>query len=128
MSFYELGELVKCKYCKIKKLYLSDNLIPMNLQFLKKLKLNRSINEIHINKSNIYNKNIKDIEKLLNNTNIKNIYLYKNKIHDFDQVLDLININKFIKQEKEDFSFIDNSSFIVHLDLSNNERKTWRVP
>ena len=121
MSFYELGELVKCKYCKIKKLYLSDNLIPINVQFLKKLKLNKSINEIHINKSNIYNKNIKDIEKLISNTNIKIIYLYKNKIHDFDQVLHLININKFIKQEKEDFSFIDNSSFIIHLDLSNND-------
>ena len=121
MSFYELGELVKCKYCKIKKLYLSDNLIPINVQFLKKLKLNKSINEIHINKSNIYNKNIKDIEKLISNTNIKIIYLYKNKIHDFYQVLYLININKFIKQEKEDFSFIDNSSFTIHLDLSNND-------
>ena len=121
MSFYELGELVKCKYCKIKKLYLSDNLIPINLHFLKKLKLNKSINEIHINKSNIYNKNIKDIEKLISNTNIKIIYLYKNKIHDFDQVLYLININKFIKQEKENFSFIDNSSFTIHLDLSNND-------
>ena len=121
MSFYELGELVKCKYCKIKKLYLSDNLIPINVQFLKKLKLNKSINEIHINKSNIYNKNIKDIEKLISNTNIKIIYLYKNKIHDFDQVLYLININKFIKQEKENFSFIDNSSFTIHLDLSNND-------
>ena len=35
-SFYELGELLKCKYCKLKKLYLSKNILPNNINFLKK--------------------------------------------------------------------------------------------
>ena len=34
-SFYELGELLKCKYCKLKKLYLNKNILPKNINFLK---------------------------------------------------------------------------------------------
>ena len=37
-SYYELGELLKCKYCKLKKLYLNFNTLPANINFLKKLK------------------------------------------------------------------------------------------
>lgn len=32
-TFYELGELLKCKYCKLKKLFLNGNAIPYNINF-----------------------------------------------------------------------------------------------
>ena len=44
ISFYELGELLKSKYCKLKKLYLNQNNIPSNSNFLKKLKKKQIFN------------------------------------------------------------------------------------
>jgi Ran GTPase-activating protein (RanGAP) involved in mRNA processing and transport len=38
VAFYELGELLKSKYCKLKNLYLNMNNIPSNINFFKKLK------------------------------------------------------------------------------------------
>ena len=60
-SYYELGELLKSKYCKLKKLYLNFNTMPSNIKFLKKLKKNRSLTEIYINKNEIGNNDVDDI-------------------------------------------------------------------
>ena len=37
-SFYELSELLKCKYCKLKKIIFNNNPIPRDFNFLKSLK------------------------------------------------------------------------------------------
>ncbi len=82
-SFYELGELLKCKYCKLKKLYLNNNILPFNINLLKKMKLNKSLEIIHFNKSNINNENSNDINLIISNTNIKHIYLYRNRLTNY---------------------------------------------
>ena len=121
-AFYELGELIKCKYCKLKRLYLSDNLLPSYINFLKKLKLNKTLIEIHLNKSNISDSNINDIRTIINFTNIKHIYLYKNKINKFDSILRLIYTTKLIKNENQEKLYnVDDQYFLINLDLSSND-------
>ena len=98
IAYYEIGELLKSKYCQLKKLYLNLNNIPSNVNFLKKLKKNRSLTQ---------------------NTNIEYLYLYKNKINDFSQILRIIYRTKLIKKETEEN--IKGSSDLNNLDLSNND-------
>ena len=122
IAFYELGELLKCKYCKLKNLYLSNNNIPYNVNFLKKLKKNKSLTQIYFNKSNIGNNNTEDIMRIISNTNIEELYLYKNNINNIDQCLRIIYRTKLIKIE-EDISnkkIYKNESCLFNLNLSNN--------
>ena len=122
-SFYELGELLKCKYCKLKKLYLNNNKIPFNINLLKKMKLNKSLEIIHFNKSNINDENSNDINLIISNTNIKHIYLYRNRLTNFDQALRILYRTKLIKNNKgKNNSYdINNQAFLINLDLSNND-------
>ena len=85
IAFYELGELLKSKYCKLKYLSLNSNNIPSNVKLLKKLKKNSSLIEIYFNNSNIENKDTDDIMKIISNTRINCLYLMKNKLTNFSQ-------------------------------------------
>ena len=120
ISFYELGELLKCKYCKLKKLYLSKNYIPSCTNFLKKLKRNKSLIEIHLSNCELGNNDTKDLMEVISNTNIENLYLYKNEISDFSQLLRIIYRTKLVTKEKIDNLFIGNS-YLYNLDLSSND-------
>ena len=120
-SFYELGELLKCKYCKLKRLYLSRNILPLNINFLKKLKLNHSLFEIHLNRNNIYNKDIKDIQRIISNTNLRQMYLYRNKILSFNEILNIVYRTKIIISNVEKAKLIDNKISLFNLDISNND-------
>ena len=115
-SLYELGQLLKCKYCKLKKLYLNDNLVASN--FLKKIKKNNSLVEIHLSGSNINNNDIDNINRIISNTGIQQIYLYKNKINNFNKLLNIIYRTKLIINDNEsnDMAFDSN---LINLDLSN---------
>jgi len=95
------------------------NNIPSNVNFLKKLKKNRSLTQIYFNKSNINNNDIDDVMRVISNTNIEYLYLYKNKINDFSQILRIIYRTKLIKKETEEN--IKGSSDLNNLDLSNND-------
>ena len=117
ISYYELGELLKSKCCKLQKLYLSDNNIPSNANFLKKLKKNRCLTQIYFNKSTIGNNNTDDIMRIISNSNIEYLYLHKNKINDFSQCLRIINRTRQIKKEGE---IIRDDPLLYNLDLSNN--------
>ena len=121
-SFYELGELLKCKFCKLKTLYLNGNVLPSNINFLKKLKKNKSLTEIYINKAEIGNNQVDDLERVINNTEISTLYLYKNKITNFKRLLELLYRTKNIGDSNSinDNNFIVDS-FLKNLDLSNNE-------
>ena len=124
VAFYELGELLKSKYCKLKNLYLNMNNIPSNVceNFLKKLKRNKSLTEIYFNKCNLGNNDSDNIMRIISNSNIEYLYLYKNKFNDFDDCLRMLYRTKLVldKKEKADNNIGGNSS-LYNLDLSNND-------
>ena len=117
ISYYELGELLKSKYCKLKKLYINNNNIPSNINFLKKLKKNRCLTQIYFNRSNIGNNDTNDIMRIISNCNIEYLYLNKNRISDFSQCLRIIYKTRLIK--KEDKIIRENPNF-YNLDLGDN--------
>lgn len=118
-SFYELGELLKCKYCKLKKLYLNGNALPININFLKKIKKNKSLIEIYLNKTEIDNNNVDDILRMFNYMTVRHLYLYKNKITNMSDFLRIIYRTKIINKKKD--NKINEDSYLINLDLSNNE-------
>ena len=105
IAFYELGELLKSKYCKLKNLYLNKNIIPSNANFLKALKKNRSLKEINIYNCEIDSEQTDAIDRIINNTNLEVLYLNDNKIHNFNDYLRIISRNSLVKREDDDFNF-----------------------
>ena len=101
IAFYELGELLKSKYCKLKNLYLNKNIIPSNANFLKALKKNRSLKEINIYNCEIDSEQTDAIDRIINNTNLEVLYLNDNKIHNFNDYLRIISRNSLVKKEDE---------------------------
>ena len=121
-SYYELGELIKCKFCKLKKLFINGNNMPVNVTFLNKLKKNKNLREAHLNRNDIYSHDAYDLMKVINNTNIRHLYLYKNKISNINEFIRLIYRTKIVKDEKERiYCIIADESYLTNLDLSNNE-------
>ena len=124
ISIYELGELLKSKYCKLKHLYLDINKIPSSINFLKRLKKNKSLTEIHFNESNLGNNDTDNIMRIISNTNIENLYLYKNTFNNFDDCLRIIYRTKLVldKEEKKNEINInkEGDSLLYNLDLSDN--------
>lgn len=122
-SYYELGELLKNKYCKLKKLFINFNTLPPDINFLKKIKKNKSLTEIYLNKNEIGNKDTNDIVKIISNTKMKYLYLYKNKITNNNEFLRILYRTKLIK-ENDESSEQNDGPFLINLDLSNNELYT----
>ena len=119
VAYYELGELLESKYCKLKTLYLNMNNIPSNVDFLKRLKKNRSLTEIFFNKSNIGDDKSDIIMRIISNSNIEYLCLYKNKFNDFENCLKILYRTKFISKEKG--NIIREDSSLYNIDLSNND-------
>jgi hypothetical protein len=125
IAIYELGELLKSKYCKLQTLFLNINYMPSDVDIIKKLKKNKSLTEIYFNKSNLGNSDSENIMRFISYTNIENIYLFKNNFSDFNKCLRMLYRTKLITtKEEEDIrknkSLHEDSSF-YNLDLSNNE-------
>ena len=122
-SLYELGELLKSKFCKLKRLGLGINEKSNIINFLKKIKLNRSLIELSLIKNNLENEDIDDICRIISSTNIKQLILHKNKFNNDLKISRMISRTKLIKKKNEftNESNIDFSSSLMHLDLSNNE-------
>ena len=95
-SIYELGELLKSPYCGLKRLNMALNAKCYTINFLKILKLNRSLDELIIYSSDINDNDIGDICRIISNTNIKEINLYKNNFHNFGKTLRIIFRGKLI--------------------------------
>ena len=120
-SFYELGELISSKYCKLKKLYLianNNNIINFS-HFLKKLKENNSITEIYLGNTLINNNDVDEILRVISNSKIRQLYLNGVKIISFIELLRIIYRTKIIKEENDEYINI-NESFLFNLDLSRN--------
>ena len=100
------------------------NYIPSNVDFLKKLKKNKSLTEIYLNKINIGNSDIDSTLRIINNTNIEFLYLYKNRFNNFDDCIRMLYRTKLVlaKEEKEKGEKIKRGeSSLYNLDLSNND-------
>ena len=128
-SWYELCELLKSKFCKLKRLYLSNNIFPTNINFLKKLKKNKILTEIYFNKANFGNNYTDDIMRLISNTHIESLYLYKNKLTNFNDCIRILYRTKLMKDKnsknennnsKEEENIFKDDSFLINLDLSDN--------
>ena len=132
-SYYELGELLKSKYCKLKRIFLTVNCKTNNFNFLKKLKKNTSLEEINFIKGDYGNLDTKDINKIISFTNLKHIYLSRNRINNFNNCIRIIYRTKLINEnnvsknenqngiEKNENIIIGNIPKLINLDLSNNE-------
>ena len=100
-SYYELGELIKSKYCKLKRLSVGGNNKPILSRFLKKIKYNRDLIELNLFKCGLKNKDINDICRIISNTNIKHLNLFKNDFTLFGECLDIIFRTKIIRRKDE---------------------------
>ena len=124
IDFYELGELLKSKYCKLKNLYLNENNIPSSVNLIKKLKKNKSLTEICFNKSNLGNRDVDSLMRFMNFSNIESLYLHHNKIINFDNCLRLVFRTKLITTEEEksvkERKELHVDSSLYNLDLSDN--------
>ena len=121
-SFYELGELLKSKFCKLKLLCLNNNSFINISDFLKKIKKNKSLKKLYLNQNSIGNNDINDILRIINLTNITTLYLYKTKITDFNKFLTILYRTKIIEEKRDDLKIIlDEGSNLFNLDLSSNE-------
>ena len=120
-AFYELGELIKSRYCKIKRLSLGGNNKSNVVNFLKQVKYNRNLEELNIFKCGFRNTDIDDICRIISNTNIKHLNLFKNDFKHFGKCLSIVFRTKLIKKNNKKFNyFIDRSASLMTLDLSNN--------
>ena len=125
IAIYELGELLKSKYCKLQTLFLNINNMPSDVDIIKKIKKNKSLTEIYFNKSNLGNSDSDNIMKFISYTNIENIYLFKNYFSDFNQCLRILYRTKLITTKEEDNirknKSLHEDSLFYNLDISNNE-------
>ena len=121
-SLYELGNLIKCKYCKLKKLVLNNNSYQRDNNFFKRLKKSKNLEEIYLNKNEINNSYVDNILRIISNTNIKCIYLFKNKLNNFNDFLRILYRTKIINENKKKNIIIPNETCsLINLDLSNND-------
>ena len=119
-SFYELGELLKCKFCKLKTIYLNNNILPANYNFLQKLKKNKSLRNLYLIKVNMENGSVKDILKIISCSNIRSLYISKNNLDNFDDFLKILFRTKIINL-KENKIINKDDTVLINLDISNNE-------
>ena len=119
-SFYELGELLKSKFCNLKRLYLNNNIFPTNCNFLKKLKKNKTLTQIYLNKNNLNETHTDDIMRLISNTHLETLYLYKNKISLFSDCLRILYRTILLQKTSDPNNIKGQSSFLINLDISDN--------
>ena len=119
-SYYELGELLKCKFCKLKTIYLNNNAIPVTYNLLQKLKKNKSLKEIYISKANIENGSVEDILKIISCSSIRSLYIFKNNLNNFNDLLKILFRTKIIKERNIGY-VVNEDTVLINLDISNND-------
>ena len=137
-SLYELGELLKSKYCKLKVLHISSTNKSTNFNFLKKIKENKSLEEINLTRSFYDNTDINDIKKIMTCTNIKSFYFSRNKITNMNNTIRIIYRTKLINKNElnqaKDINNINEDPYeingnitpeikplLINFDISNND-------
>ena len=117
ISFYEMGELLKSKYCKLKYLCLNLNLIPSDINFFKALKKNRSLKELYLYNCGIFSDNTDEIDRIISNTNIECLYIINNNIYDFNQFIRIIYRNSLIKNNEQ--NIVNEIPCLYNLNMNN---------
>jgi hypothetical protein len=128
ISIYELCELLKSKYCKLKKLYLNLNDINDDIAdpLLEAIKKNNSLEEIYLGRNFIGNRATDKICKIISRPydSLNTLYLNNNEINNNDNLLRIIARTKIIYSKEEDKNniFIDlyENKILHNLDISNN--------
>ena len=121
ISFYELGELLKSKFCKLKYLCLNENIIPSDIKFFNSLKKNRSLKELYLCGCGISSYNAEEINKIISNTYLECLYINNNQIHDFNQYINIIFRNSLVltKGEKETNVHSDTCLYNLNMNEAN---------
>ena len=127
-SLFELSECLKCKFCKLKCLYLNINYLnDYNIEpLLNAIKKNNSLKEVYLGRNFIGNNSIEKIGKIItqSNNSIDIIYLNQNEINNNDNLLKLISKTKIIYSKEEDKNKViidlDKNKILKNLDLSKN--------
>ena len=101
IDFYELGELLKSKYCQLKCLCISENIIPSNIKFFNSLKNNRSLKKIYLYGCGINSDKADEIDRIISNSNLEILYINANPIYDFNQYIRIFYRNCLIKNKEE---------------------------
>ena len=118
-SLYELSEMIKCKYCKLKYLILNKN--NLNKKFFKCLKKNTNLNKLILYKCNINNNMVKEINKMISlHKSLKSINIGKNNINSSNELLRIIARTKLIDSYKNVMNTHICDS-IKDLDLNQNK-------
>ena len=120
ISFYELGELLKSKYCNLELLCLNENKIPSNSNFFKAIKKNRSLKEIYLYDCGINSDKEDEINRIISNSYLESLYIYFNQIHDYNKYIRIIYRNCLIKnkEENENKNILCDKSCLFNLNLN----------
>ena len=123
-SLHALGKLIKSRNCGIKLLALNKNEFDKEseIEFSKKLKFNKSINELYLSETNFCGENNPDLLNLLPNTFIKKLYLHKNFISSNNAL-------KLIAQTQIDKEIFSQTlpPTTINLDLSEQKKNTYNA-
>ena len=79
--------------------------------------------EIYLSREEIGKNQVNDIARVISNTEIHYLYLYRNKIINFNGLIELLYRTKIVNDSNEinNNTIISEDSFLINLDLSNNE-------
>ena len=127
-SLFELSECLKCKYCKLKSLYLNINFLnDYNIEpLLNSIKKNVSLKEVYLGRNFIGNNSIEKIGKIISkfNNSLDILYLNQNEINNNDNLLKIISRTKIIYTKEEDKKRViidlDINQILKNLDISKN--------
>jgi hypothetical protein len=128
-SLYELSQLLKSKYCKLKCLYL--NLNNINNEYveplLKSIKKNKYLKEVYLGRNFIGNNSTDNICKIISKplNSLEALYLNQNEIKNNDNLLRIIARTRVIYAKEEDKNNViielDENSTLKDLDISKND-------
>ena len=127
-SIYELCQLLKNKYCKLKSLYLNINYMnDYDVEpILEAIKKNNSLKEVYLSRNFIGNISTEKIGKAISrfHDSLEVLYLNQNEIRSNENLLRIASRTKVIYSKEEDrnkvFIDLDSNPILKNLDLSKN--------
>jgi len=127
-SLYELSDCLKCKYCKLKSLYLNiNNINDYNAEsLLNAIKKNNSLKEVYLGRNFIGNSSTYNICRIISrfHNSLEVLYLNQNEIRNNNNLLKIVSRTKIIYSHIEDKNKIiidlNENNILKNLDLSKN--------
>ena len=118
-SFFQLANYVTLKNCQLEILNLNYNNLNniAGHHFLKKMKYNKSINELYLYNCNIKNREILNLKNIVKFSQLNTLSLFKNQINIYENVLNFYSIFQIIMNEKQNFYF----PITYNIDISEND-------